>query len=84
MKSVDRSLLEWESRAQEVAGWAAALEQVTELNAPKAVCELLNEKLEEAKAALAAVNVSERFGPREQVLDLLADLTDRAHPRPPR
>lgn len=84
LKSADPTLVEWELRAQNVAGYAAAVEVAKELGAPTAAISLLEEKLTEAQAALDAVVVSERLGPRDQVLDLLAELAERSHPRPPR
>ncbi|MCA1837080.1 MAG: hypothetical protein LC721_12455 [Actinobacteria bacterium] len=84
IRSADPSLLEWENKAQEVAGWAAAVEGAGEIGAPASVLQLLNEKLAEATAALAAVKVSTRFGAKQEILDVVAELQDRAHPRPPR
>lgn len=84
LRSADPSLLEWETKAQDVTGWAAAIEVATEVGASSSVLQMLNEKLAAAQAALAAVKVSTRFGPKQEILDLLAELQDRAHPRPPR
>jgi hypothetical protein len=84
LRSADPSLLEWENKAQDVSGWAAAIEVAAEIGASKSVLQLLNEKLAEAKAAFEAVKVSKRFGGIHEVLDLVAELQDRAHPRPPR
>ena len=83
LRSADPSLLEWEHKAQDVSGWAAAVEVAVEVGASNSVLQLLNEKLAEAKAAFDAVKVSDRFGGRHEVLDLVAELQDRAHPRPP-
>jgi hypothetical protein len=84
LRSADPSLLEWETKAQDVTGWAAAIEVATEVGASASVLKLLNEKLAAAQAALAAVKVSNQFGAKQEVLDLVAELQDRAHPRPPR
>jgi hypothetical protein len=84
LKRADPSLVEWEHRAQDVAGHAAAVETARDLHAPKQVVELLEEHLAAARAALDDVKISDRFGPRDQVLDLMAELSERAHPNPPR
>ena len=84
LRSADPSLLEWETKAQDVTGWAAAIEVAKEVGASASVLELLNDKLASAQEALAAVKVSERFGAKQEILDLVAELQDRAHPRPPR
>jgi hypothetical protein len=84
LKRADKSLIEWELRAQDVAAHAAAVEVAKELGAPRAALKVLEQKLAEARGALAAVKVSSQLGPRGEVLDLLAELTERAHPRPPR
>ena len=84
LRSADPSLLEWETKAQDVTGWAAAIEVATEVGAPASVLQLLDERLTTAKEALAAVKVSKRFGAKQEILDLVAELQDRAHPRLPR
>ena len=84
IRQADPSLLEWETKAQDVAGWVAAVEVATEVGAPASVLALLDEKVATAKAALAAVKVSDKFGAKQEILDLVAELQDRAHPRPPR
>jgi hypothetical protein len=84
LKGADKSLVEWELRAQDVAAHAAAVEVAKEAGASRAALKVLEDKLSEARAALAAVKVSKQLGPRDEVLDLLAELTERSHPRPPR
>jgi ATP-dependent Clp protease ATP-binding subunit ClpC len=84
LKAADPTVVEWELKAQDVAGYAAALEVVRELNASNAVVELFEARLAEAHAALASVQISDRFGSHADVLDLVAELTERSHPRPPR
>lgn len=84
LRRADPSLLEWETKAQDVTGWTAAVEVATEIGAPASVLQLLNDKVAEAKAALAAVKVSPRFGKKHEILDVIAELQDRAHPRSPR
>ena len=84
LRRADPSLLEWETKAQDVTGWTAAVEVAAEIGAPASVLKLLNTKLAEAQAALGAVKVSTRFGKKQEILDLVAELQDRAHPRPPR
>jgi hypothetical protein len=84
IRNADPSLLEWETKAQDVTGWVAAVEVAIEVGAPASVVELLNEKVAAAKRALAAVKVSNKFGDRHEIPDLVAELQDRAHPRPPR
>lgn len=84
IRFADPSLLEWETKAQGVTAWAAAIEVAEEIGAPGSVLELLNELLAAAQADLAAVKVSDRFGAKQEILDVVAELQDRAHPRPPR
>lgn len=84
IRHADPSLLEWETKAQDVAGCAAAIEVATEVGATGAVLELLREKLAAAQADLAAVKVSKKFGAKPEILDLVAELQDRAHPQRPR
>jgi hypothetical protein len=84
IRNADPSLLEWETKAQDVTGWVAAVEVATEVGAPASVLQLLNEKVTAAKSALAAVKVSDRFGAKHEILDFVAELQERAHPRPPR
>ena len=60
----------------------AAQRFAEELGASTAVLDLLRNKLAAAQDELEAVQVSTRFGPKDQVLDLIAELQDRAHPRP--
>ena len=84
LRAEDPTLLQWEHKAQDVAGWAAAIEVAHELHATAQVVELLEQKLAAAQEALAAVEVSKRFGATEDVLDLVAELQERAHPREPR
>lgn len=84
LRSEDPSLLQWEHNAQDVTGWAAAIEVANELNAPAEVLALLQDKLSEAQAILADTDVSNRFGPTQEVLDLVAELQERAHPQTPR
>ena len=84
IRHADPSLLEWETKAQDVTGWVAAIDLATEVGAPASVIQLLDEKLAAAKAALEAVKVSNRFGAKQEILDLVAALQERAHPQPPR
>jgi hypothetical protein len=83
IRNADPSLLEWETKAQDVTGWVAAVEVATEVGAPASVLKLLNEKLAAAKSALEAVKVSGKFGPKQEILDFVAELQERA-PQPPR
>jgi ATP-dependent Clp protease ATP-binding subunit ClpC len=82
LRAEDPSFLQWETKAQDVAQYAAAVEVATELGANKAVIELLQRKLDAAREELDAVVVSGRFGEKQAVLDLMAELQERAHPRP--
>jgi hypothetical protein len=84
IRNADPSLLEWETKAQDVTGWVAAVEVATEVGAPASVLQLLNDKLAAARSALAAVKVSTKFGAKQEVLDLVAELQERAHPHLPR
>jgi hypothetical protein len=84
IRNADPSLLEWETKAQDVTGWVAAIEVATEVGAPAPVLKLLNEKVAAAKSALAAVKVSDTFGAKQEILDFVAELQERAHPRSPR
>jgi hypothetical protein len=84
IRNADPSLLEWETKAQDVTGWVAAVEVATEVGAPSSVLQLLNEKLDAAKSELDKVKVSGRFGAKQEILDFVAELQERAHPRPPR
>ena len=84
IRSADPSLLEWETKAQDVTGWVAAVEVASELGAPASVLQLLNEKLDAARRALDAVKVSSTFGAKQEILDFVAELQERAHPQPPR
>jgi ATP-dependent Clp protease ATP-binding subunit ClpC len=84
IRHADPSVLEWETKAQDVAGCAAAVEVAAEVGASAAVLELLREKLAAAEADLAAVKVSKRFGAKPEVLDLIAELQERTHPQRPR
>lgn len=84
LRSADPSLLEWETKAQDVTGWTAAVEVATEMGASASVLQLLNEKLAAARSALAAVKVSGKFGAKHEILDLVAELQERAHPHLPR
>jgi hypothetical protein len=84
IRNADPSLLEWETKAQDVTGWVAAIDVATELGAPASVLQLLHEKLDAARIALDGVKVSNKFGAKQEILDFVAELQDRAHPRPPR
>lgn len=84
IRNADPSLLEWETKAQDVTGWVAAIEVANEVGAPASVLQVLNEKLGAAKSALATVKVSGKFGAKHGILDFIAALQERAHPQPPR
>lgn len=75
---------DWENKAQEVAGYAAALELLEDLGAPGAVKRVAKRRLEESRDALSAIELPETLGPPREVLDLLAELSDRSHPIAPR
>src|SRR4051794_16477885 len=78
LRAEDPSFLQWEHKAQDVAGYAAAVEVAQELGAGTAILDLLKRKLEAAQAELDRVQVSTSLGPKDQVLDLMAELQDRA------
>lgn len=84
IRNADPSLLEWETKAQDVTGWVAAIDVASELGAPASVLQLLNEKLDTARSALEAVKVSNKLGAKQEILDFVAELQERAHPQPPR
>jgi hypothetical protein len=82
IKTAEPAFRQWEIKAQEVAGYAAAVAVLKEVGAPKEVIALLDKRMTEAKADLAAIDLPDRLGDPSSVIDLLADLTERSHPLP--
>jgi hypothetical protein len=84
IKTTAPAFLQWEDKAQQVAGTAAALAMVTELGAPPPITALMENRLAMARQELANIELPNDFGPSAAVIDLLAELAERAHPAPPR
>lgn len=84
IRSTVPSYRDWENKAQEVASYAAAVDLLEELGAPAAVKRVVQRRLEESREDLSGIELPETLGPPREVLDLLAELSDRSHPIAPR
>ena len=84
IKMTSPAFVHWENKAQDVAVQAAAVAVCEELGAPASVTALFQERLDTARRELAEIELPTDLGPADQLIDLLVELAERAHPAPPR